>query len=356
VAWRSILYSLPMLLCCALLAGCRSAPPSISFVTIPPAGRGGKLQTADIAGKVTGAKKGQHILIFAKTDVWWFQSGDQLSYAEIQRDGSWWKSIHLGRQYAAILVDAAYRPTPTMAKLPEAGGDVLAIAMVPGTGAAPEEIAPAKPPVISFSGYHWNVRTVDGEHGGRSYPYDPANARVDHDGVLHMRITRHEKTWTCSEVELMRSLGYGTYRLQVKQTASLEPAAELSFFTWGEIGSDSDHHEIDINLSQKGDPRSKNAEYAVQPYYLPMNMSGFSAPTGVVTYTFDWEPEGISFSSWKGAGDRTASNRIWEHTFLSNIPVPGGETAHINLCIFGFPKVPLQHEVEFLIQRFEYLP
>jgi hypothetical protein len=311
---------------------------------------------SEIAGKVTGAKKGQRILIYAKTDVWWFQSGDKFSYAEIRPDGTWSKTIHLGRQYAAMLVNPAYQAPATMVNLPEVGGDITTIVVVPGTGPGIQDAALDKPQSIFFSGYRWKLRNADGEHGGRSYPYDPANVRVDEEGALHMRITRHEKTWMCSEVELTRSLGYGTYRLQVNEVTSFEPAAELSFFTWGELGSDSDHHEMDIDLTQKGDPRSKNAEYVVQPYYLPMNMSGFSVPSGVVTYAFDWEPEGISFTSWKGAGERTASNRIWDHSFLSNVPAPGGETVHINFCVFGFPKVPLQHESEVLIQHFEYLP
>jgi hypothetical protein len=345
---------LPTVLVFALLSGCRSTP-TITLVKIPPAGPGGSLVSDDISGKVVGARPGQHIIIFAETDVWWFQSGDDKSYAEIQPDGSWSKSIHLGRQYAVMLVDSTYRPPPTATELPAAGGEIVAVARVKGLGSIGDS-SPSKPTYIDFSGYHWNVRAIDGEHGGISHPYDPSNVSVDEKGILHLRLTKRADTWACSEVELPRSLGYGTYLLQVKDTASFEPATQLSFFTWGELGSYSDHHEIYIDLSQRGNPQNKNAEYAVQPYYLPMNMSDFNVPAGAITYSFDWEPEGISFASWRGTEKMEPSNSIWKRVFRSDVRVPGGETVHINLCVFGFPKVPQQHEAEVLIKHFEFLP
>jgi hypothetical protein len=36
--------------------------------------------------------------------------------------------------------------------------------------------------------------------------------------------------WRCAEVNLARSLGYGTYRFVVRESSFLEPAAVLSMF------------------------------------------------------------------------------------------------------------------------------
>ena len=47
--------------------------PSIEFVTVPEAGAGGSDRLAAISGRVTGAREGQQIVLFAKSGVWWVQ-------------------------------------------------------------------------------------------------------------------------------------------------------------------------------------------------------------------------------------------------------------------------------------------
>ncbi len=62
---------------CVLLAGCgarnKNGAPSIEFTRIPPAGEGGPDKLASIEGRVTGARPGQQIVLFAKSGPWWVQ-------------------------------------------------------------------------------------------------------------------------------------------------------------------------------------------------------------------------------------------------------------------------------------------
>ena len=50
---------------------------------------------------------------------------------------------------------------------------------------------------------------------------------LDATGALHLRITKKGDRWSCAELELTRSLGYGTYIVTVRDTSKLEPAAVL---------------------------------------------------------------------------------------------------------------------------------
>jgi hypothetical protein len=52
----------------------------------------------------------------------------------------------------------------------------------------------------------------------------------------------------------------------------------------------------------------------------------------------------------------TKSGIVAAHVFTSGIPSPGSETLHINLYVFDNKRSPLQHEVEVIIEKFQYLP
>src|SRR5829696_5092646 len=119
-----------------LVNGCATrqaaTKPSIEFSVIPPAAEGGPDKSAPIAGRVTGARAGQQIVLFAKAGIWWVQPTNDEPFTAIQPDSTWTTSIHLGTEYAALLVEAGYRPPPTLDVLPSEGGDVIAVKIVPG--------------------------------------------------------------------------------------------------------------------------------------------------------------------------------------------------------------------------------
>lgn len=64
---------------------------------------------------------------------------------------------------------------------------------------------------ITFSGYRWNVHssTQKRNPGPNAFSDDEENVSV-HDRGLHLAITKHEKKWHCSELELETILGFGT--------------------------------------------------------------------------------------------------------------------------------------------------
>ena len=112
-----LLGSLPV-----LLNGCAPArplgKPAIEFSIIPPAEEGGPDKRATIAGRVIGARAGQQIVLFAKAGNWWVQPTTDEPFTSIQPDSTWTNSIHLGTEYAALLVEPGYRPPPTIEVLP----------------------------------------------------------------------------------------------------------------------------------------------------------------------------------------------------------------------------------------------
>lgn len=323
--------------------------PSIEFSVIPPAAEGGPEAVAPIAGRVTGARPGQRIVLFAKSGIWWVQPTVDEPFTTIQPDSTWTTSTHLGTEYAALLVDAGYRPPPTMESLPSEGRDIVAVKIVHG-----EKSDSAGPETLRFGGYEWRVRNVGSERGGRRNAYSNTNAWTDENGFLHLRIAQNAGEWTCAEVKLSRSLGYGTYRFVVRDVSQLEPAAVLSMFTWDEADAGQNHREMNIELARWGDPASKNAQFVVQPYYVPANVVRFNVPAGPLTHSLRWQAGDAVFKTIRGTSARGPS--IAEHTFTTGVPVPGAETVHLSFYIFGNTKNPLQNDVEVVIEKFEYLP
>ena len=99
---------------------------------------------------------------------------------------------------------------------------------------------------------------------------------------------------------LTRSLGYGTYAFIVRDTSSLDPAAAFGMITWDEQGAEQNHRELDIEISQWGDRSIPNAQYVIQPYYVPANVVRFTAPPGPLTHSFRWEPGRAAFRTIRG--------------------------------------------------------
>ena len=325
--------------------------PVIEFTHIPPAGPGGPVKVETIEGRVKGAKRGQRIVLFAKSGQWWVQlrSGDP--YTTVRSDSTWTSSTHLGTEYAALLVDTGYDPPLTSDSLPALGHGVVAEASVEGLGAR----LPV-PNTLRFSGYDWEIRDVPSDRGGTTNDYDPTNVWMDANGWLHLRVVRTATGWSCAELSLRRSLGYGSYRFVVRDLSHFEPALAMGMYTWDVLNADQHHREIDIEISQWGDPSNKNAQYVVQPYYVPANVVRFSIPSGRVTQLFRWQPGRISFQTIREAAANSVSGVIEENVFTSGVPEPGGELLHLNLYVYGKARIPMEHGAEVIVEKFEYLP
>src|SRR5229473_2588767 len=132
-----------MLLVYFVLTGCHSSSkisaPTIVFSKVPATDQESTFRTDlfeqdyktdTIEGRVTGDRPGQRIVLYAKTDERWGvgpQSGQP--FTDIEADGRWKASVHLGIQYAALLVDPTYNPPEQTESLPVVGNGVVALAI-----------------------------------------------------------------------------------------------------------------------------------------------------------------------------------------------------------------------------------
>jgi hypothetical protein len=306
-----------------------------------------------IEGRVKGAKPGQLIVVFARSEVWWVEPRLGRVFTQIQADSTWKTQTHLGTEYAAALVEPGFQPQFTADALPQQGGPIIAVAVVRGGSSSG-----AIHRTLQFSGYDWTVRAAPGERGGLN-AYDPANAWTDGAGALHLRMTGEPGKWACAQVILTRSLGYGTYRLVVRDVSNLDPAAVFAMYTLSDAGAaaaDRNPREWDVEFSQWGDPSGKNARYVLQPSYVGQNTVWFAAPKGVTTHEVHWESGGVRIRTFSGPGSDAAHPVAAEHTFTAAIPVPGDEKFRINLYDFQRGPQLAQRGAEIVVERFEYLP
>jgi hypothetical protein len=352
-AWRLIF---PAIVCCLMFGGCHSSQivsePSIKFTKIPPAKEGGADKIDTIEGSVSGAKPGQQIVLYAKSGIWWVQPFAAKPFTAIQTDSVWKTSTHFGTEYAALLVEADYQPPPKLDNLPNPGDGIVSVETVKGAPSAPSDSAKT----INFSGYEWKIRTNTSDRGATLNYFSAANVRVDENGFLHLRIAKEGDKWTCAEISLTRSLGFGTYNFVVRDVSQLNPSAVFSMFTWDDSEAAPNHREMDIEVSQWGDPVNKNLQFVVQPYYVPANVARFSAPAGELTNSFYWQAGRVTFKTTAAKNSADKEQIIAEHGFTSGIPSPESETVHLNLYAFGYGKNTLEKETEVVIEKFEFLP
>ena len=337
------------------LHGCHSEKtstgPAVEFTKIPPAAQGGRERVDTIAGRVRNARPGQQIVIYAHSGPWWVQPWPDRALVPIQADSTWSTETHLGFEYAALLVDPDYHPLPTLDLTPTQGGSVALVTIVKGTGTP--QFAPTGS--LRFSGYDWGVRTIASDKGGTNNLYDPENAWTDAGGALHLQIKRKSGRWSCAEIFLNRSFGYGTYTVTVRDTSRLEPAAVFSMFTFEEWGGEQHYREMDVEISRWGDAASKNnTQYVVQPFFIPGNLFAFAAPPGTLTYLLRWESGHASFKTFRGTS--TGAPVVAEHEFTSGIPTPGEAKPRLIFYVVASDKNPLQKPSEVVIEKFQYLP
>jgi hypothetical protein len=342
----------PSVVVSALLAGLLSlsigaqndARPSIEFTVVPPASSGNPDRIEIIEGRANGALPTQRIVLLAQSDGWWWvQPLVSRPYTEIRPDSSWKGSTHPGTAYAALIVDSQYRPPAKMNELPEKGGPVLAVATTKGT---PASLYPPSR-MIQFSGYQWRVRDAGRQNGGNISFYNPANAWIDQSGFLHLRISGGGDDWRGAEVTLSGSPGYGSYRFVVRDVSHLEPAAVFILHPSGNMA---------IELSRWDRPGDLNAQYVITPYNVPANTFRFMAPEGTLTHWMDWEPGRVTFRTVRGKPSKQGRDSVAEHAFTSGIQSPDSEGVDLNLYVLGNARNPLQHPVEVIIEKFQFLP
>jgi hypothetical protein len=358
--WTNAVRVGALLSTCFMLNGCgkwfSQSSPTITFTKVPAQDNGGPDVLKTVSGHVTGARSGQHVILYAKNQGrWWMQPAAQSTLGNAPALLDWAGQTHSGTEYGALLVDSGFTPAPNTEQLPAIGGPIAAVATVEASGS---NTPPVPPKLLRFSGYDWKVRVTSSPRGGFRNQFDPANAWVDDKGFLHLKIARKGNGWTCSEVQLTRSLGYGTYVFVVRDISHMDLSAALTLFASDGRGSERNRRELSYEISHWGNPNDKdNTSFVIQPYYVPTNVFRFRSPAGKLTETFEWEPTQATYKSYAGLHAGGAGGHLLkQHVFTSSIPSATDMEARMNLYFFGKGQVPLQHENEIVIEKFEFLP
>lgn len=123
---------------------------------------------------------------------------------------------------------------------------------------------PAQPATtLSFSGYTWTIKdSGTGTLGPGPNKWSTANAYVDANGYLHLKVTKVNNKWYCAEVQSTQSFGYGKYQFWVDgRIDQLDTNVILGLFNYsGTDGID----EMDIEYGTFGGTRP-NSGFTVYP-------------------------------------------------------------------------------------------
>ncbi len=242
---------------------------------------------------------------------------------------------------------------------------------------------------LYFSGYYWNIKNSNGTQAGPGpniFTNAPANIWLDASNMLHLKITKTNNTWLCSEIISSKAFGYGTY---IFTTASdltiLNEKTIFGLFTWNSYSFQTQaNSEVDIEFSRwNAASDSLLITYSVQPVWFdnpspyvertrkpPMQVSKLH---GACTHMFKWTPamitwetyEGDSYpgtnllSSWSFNNTNPPRNKL-ENGLISNpivIPAPEDSTnVRFNLWLLNGQAPSNNQEQEVVLKSFRFIP
>ncbi|GBG45437.1 hypothetical protein CBR_g78903, partial [Chara braunii] len=217
---------------------------------------------------------------------------------------------------------------------------------------------------LSFSERLWHRRTSAGVEEPGPNHWDGSLATVDEQGKLHLTISRNAQGgWSCAEVLLPSSLGYGTYTVQVSSPInSLHENVVLGLFTYADDAQSelsNPHREFDVEVAKWGVASdTTNTQYAVQPYQLPGQRLLFTvAGQDSTMHTMTWSPSSVSWTSTSASSGAVLQSWSFESSpEVGAVPPPGSEVFHINLWLFE-ASLPQDHaDVEVVIDAFSFTP
>lgn len=312
-------------------------PPLIQFINL-------KLGDAVVNGTANlQDAAGARVVLWAKTDRWYVQPTVAQPFTNIQSDGSWSNSTYPWNRMVALLVEPGYVPGATRDYHPSLDPGVISWTEFPSRSARD----------FNWSGWRWLVKKeAFADPGPNSFSDDTANVKIDSDNRLRLRIDYRSGVWHCAEVVLDHSLGYGVYSFKIdSRVDSLDFNVIFAGFIYDVVDK-----EFDMEFSQRlANPF--NAQYVVQPWYVPGNIVFYNMPASAQTsHTFEWRSDRIVFTSWTGHDNSPAPATListWTYTG-GNIPLPGTERMRFNLYLFGgdLPVTGLEDEV--IVRSFKF--
>lgn len=292
---------------------------------------------SQVSGCVHGVTPtGYAVAIYAKTDIWYIQPTVTDSYTRIWTDGYWANSTHGWDLLTVYLVARSLElpATSTETEPLEVDGEKVL---------AKDSVSKGGQNTVSFAGYTWQVKSGQGMGPGpNDWSSETENVRVDEEG-LHLALVFRDDVWTCSEVTLTESLGYGSYTFTIKGPIDvLDPQIVLGTFLYF-----NDDNEIDVEFSRWGDSQSVfNSQYVVQPSTKPGHLERFQMTldeTQVSTHRIEWAADGIRFESALGSDLGAVENNVASWTFDKAIDLATMSELlqfHVNLWLYqGLPPL-----------------
>ena len=294
----------------AALAGCSGKTSSNSSNAGQPVGQPAvTLNTpspgaTQLSGHAYNTDTTTKVVIYALTNEWYVQPFVDAPFTNIYADGSWTSSTNPWSSIVVLLVNPAnYTPQGTEITNPALDPNVIAWT-----------IYPSGPISVNFSGYTWGIKTTGNVTGDQFDPgpnfwsNDASVVSVASDG-LHLKDTQINGQWQCAEVYLTKSLGYGTYTVQVaSRLDQLDPktvAAPLFIYA-------APSQELDNEYSGLGGlvPSPDNAQFVVQPYTVPGNIVYYiQRSTAQFTTQMVWHFDQVTFTAWNGWSQHSGTRR-----------------------------------------------
>ncbi len=337
------------------------APPGIEITSVPPYGSW-NVPLHGRSGCVVPADYRVAVYLFA--EGWHSKPYLNNLLTTIQSDGTWTTNVttggcdQLATRFAAFLLPVGVDPTPLSgaAALP---GWMLAyphaiVVRLPGTR------------TIQFSGSTWVVKSTGtcGPVGpGLNYFSDTTNdVYVDQAGWLHLSISYHDGRWWSTEVINTSPVAWGAYTFTLaSRVDNLDSNAVVGLFTWDELDEQSDHSELDIELSRWGVSGAvENAQYVVQPAAVAGHRHRFSMQQlqDTSTHRFVWQPGTVQFDSYHGTASLPAPGDLiesWVYTG-ADVPPAGGGNARLNLWLFDGQPPSSGQSIELIVRSYAFAP
>jgi Glycosyl hydrolases family 16 len=217
---------------------------------------------------------------------------------------------------------------------------------------------------IRFSGYTWDVRP-SGSGGPGPNNWDQNNVWVDGRGYLHLRLTKRNNRWYCSEVSTQNRLGFGRYQFWiVGRVDKLDKNVVFGLFNYptSDVGPDGTH-EIDIEFAKWGSSSARIGNYTVWPATTGVSRGAktfsFTLNGDWSTHRFTWSPQSVFFQSQHGHYDNNSYQfASWLYqprnptTYISRKPMP----VHINLWCYDGRAPSNGQQVEVVVRAFKFTP
>lgn len=252
------------------------------------------------------------------------------------------------------------------------------------------------PPVVEekgdifFSGYYWKLKDSDVNRvgpGPNRFSKSTDNIWLDANGMLHLKITKRNNIWYCSEAITVKEFGYGTYVFTTASDLTIMKEKEvLGLFTWNDYSFQQEgNSEIDVELARWNNTTdSLLLTYSVQPVWFSQPapyaertrkpQMQVSKLKRTCTHVMKWTPTLVTWESFEGDSYPTTATPIaswsFDDTNISRrklegnrtsepiiIPGPADSTnARINLWLLNGQAPANNQETEVVIKSFRYIP